>query len=138
MAVIAYKWGGIAFDDKSLIKSLHLPLEAQIGAKITFHDEAGDNYQVPAGKVFIVGRVSGLFECKVAEPHIVYIGESDALDDSLTKILYQKPVAANTSLHVSEEILILFAATKYVTADSDNANTVHHPGGMLYGVEIDA
>ncbi|GAJ14233.1 unnamed protein product, partial [marine sediment metagenome] len=48
--VVVYKWGGIAFDDPALSKALTLPSSAS-ASSVTFHDENGDDYQVPVDKV---------------------------------------------------------------------------------------
>ncbi len=133
MAVIVYKWGGIAFDDKSLIKTLILPADADFVAPITYHDEAGNNYVVPVGKVFICGLMVFILTVSTVLPRA---GESDGIDAAITK-----PVVTGASLAGSiagsQEVIGLFAAGKYVTGSS-STTAQHRTGSMLFGIEIDA
>lgn len=132
--VVVYKWGGIAFDDKSLIKTLTLPSDADGEAPITYHDEADDNYVVPGGKVFICGLM--VFSLEIANI-LVTAGESDGIDAAITK-----PVVAGAAMAGakagSQEVIGIFAAGKYVNGSSSDAAVQHEAGSKLYGVEIDA
>ena len=135
--VVVYKWGGIVFDDKSLIKTLILPSEATDATPITFHDN-GTNYQVPVGKVFIVGR--GMWA--IGTTIIIYgrVGESASADGALTKEvinLNPNPISAAWSY---EDVIGVYTAEKYVTGETSTtaAGDELQVGTTLYGVEIDA
>ncbi len=136
MAVIAYKWGGIAFDDKSLIKTLILPSNAKDDVPITFHDN-GTNYQVPGSKVFIVGKVMWALE------DILYygrVGESDTADGALTKeIIILTPHPTPPAWQYAD-ILGVYSTGKWVTGETSGTSSGHElvAGCTLYGVEIDA
>ncbi len=133
MAVVAYKWGGISFDDYSLIKTLILPSDADTVEK-TFHD-GGANYQVPSGKVFIVGRV--MWGCN-SSANMRRVGESVAADGPLSPVVFQLSPPLASNLWQYEEVIGVFTAGKYVTGDSVAGGNDLQSGTTLYGVEIDA
>ena len=133
--VAVYKWGGIAFDDMSVIKTLILPSPAADNVPITFHDN-GANYQVPGGKVFIVGKVMWAIANTSAYGRI---GESDAADGGLTKEVINLNPHATLNRWQFVDVLGVYAAGKYVTGETSNiANANLSIGTTLYGVEIDA
>ena len=134
MAVLAYKWGGISFDDKALIKILTLPSAAKDDAPITFHDGA-TNYQVPGSKVFIVGKISyGTTFLSVTGR----VGEADAVDGALTKEILTGLGADLTGSFHFRDVIGVYAAGKYVTGESTSTSQTMLTGTTLFGVEIDA
>ena len=133
--VVVYKWGGIAFDDKSLIKTLILPSPAADNVPITFHDN-GTNYQVPVDKVFIAGKIMWAIESTNAYGRV---GESDAADGALTKEVINLSPHPTTDRWLSEDVIGVYVAGKYVTGESSgDAPKYLSVGTILYGVEIDA
>lgn len=136
--VLVYKWGGIAFDDKSLIKSLFLPTLVTT-TPVSFHDEDDNNYQVPGGKVFIPGKLAYAF-AYVTVPNRLSIGESDSVDAALTKLLIEIPYGGTPAEGQDFiDVIGIFVAGKYVTAKGYvAADRVALEGTSLYGVEIDA
>lgn len=138
MVVIAYKWGGIAFDDKSLIKTLILPSAAKDDVPITFHNDAGANYQVPAGKVFIVGKVMLGNGASLNAPDYARIGESATADGAISKEVINLSGVVNSWSY--EDVIGVYAAGKYVTAETASTTSGHTviAGTTLYGVEIPA
>ena len=129
--VVAYKWGGIAFDDYSLAKILRLPAFSAKTAEITFHDEAGSNYQVPASHIFVAGYMSYKVE---TDADIGAIGESDVVDSTLTKTLLIR--GQTTAQWEWLKVMAVFAAGKYVTGSSQNAAWRIVNDTILYGVEV--
>ena len=135
MVVIAYKWGGIAFDDKSLIKTLILPSDAKDDVPITFHDD-GVDYQVPGGKVFIVGKAA--WSLDTTGDFYGRAGESDAADGALTKEVINLIAHTTSNRWFYEEVLGIYTAGKYVTGETNSIGVDMGAGATLYGVEIDA
>ncbi|GAJ15573.1 unnamed protein product [marine sediment metagenome] len=132
--VVVYKWGGIAFDDKSLIKTLILPSIARDDNPITFHDN-GVDYQVPVGKVFIVGHFVNIGT--TTDAWVGRAGESDGADGAITRDVAQVEIEADVKSN-SKDVLGVYTAGKYVTAESDTNTTGPQQYSTLYGVEIDA
>ena len=133
--VVAYKWGGIAFDDKSLIKTLILPSNAYDNVPITLHYN-GVNYQVPAGKVFIVGRA--MWAVSIGTLHYGRVGESGIADGAISKevlILNPHPTAGSW---VYDDVIGIYTAGKYVTGETSSTTYYLYAGSTLYGVEIPA
>ncbi|GAI56198.1 unnamed protein product [marine sediment metagenome] len=138
--VVVYKWGGIAFDDPALSKALFLPADSwnENGNRFTFHDEAGEDYQVPVGKVFIAGVLSfGLLS--LVSANVALIGESDAADAALTKTLLTMGAEVENSFYY-RKVFAIFTAGKYVTGHSKGAVGGHAllTNSALYGVEAPA
>lgn len=129
---VVYKWGGIAFDDYNLAKMLILPSNAADATPKTFHDEEGDDYQVPVGKVFIVGK--GVWAIGDATT-VGRVGESDAADGAITKeVIHLGPHTASGHW-IFEDIFGVYTAGKYVTAETDGVQTLRM-NTALYGVEV--
>ncbi len=132
--IVVYKWGGIAFDDKNLIKTLFLPSSAKSNVPITFHDEGGSNYQVPGGKVFIAGRFCFAMSGSDA---LARAGESNAVDGVITKDVVVASTIAGGKAGF-EDVLGVFTAGKYVTAGTNTTAYTIVQNSALYGIEIDA
>lgn len=133
--VVVYKWGKIAFDDYSLAKVLILPSAAKDDVPITFHD-AGEDYQVPVGKVFIVGKVS--FNMGSLIP-VSRFGESDVADGAITKEVVKLGVLLLDRWYY-DDVLGIYTAGKYVTAETTSVDIGADviADTTLYGVEIPA
>lgn len=131
--VLVYKWGGIAFDDKSLIKTLVLPSDAYIAVPITFHDADGD-YQVPVGKVFIAGKVMVQMS---AIALLGSIGESDEVDGAITRKVISGLHVKSSGAMLTHDVIGIYTAGKYVTGLTDDTDQMKD-GSAIYGVEIDA
>ena len=133
MTVIAYKWGGISFDDNSLIRVLVLPSDADDAAPITFHLD-GVDYQVPGGKVFMPGKVMAKIQSTLLPSRI---GESDAADGAITKEVIFISTLVTADRWQELDVLGLYSAGKYVTAQTTDTTQLRQYT-TLYGVEIDA
>jgi hypothetical protein len=135
---IVYKWGGIAFDDYSLAKILMLPTNTDDDPLYSFHDEAGSDYQVPAGHIFVAGKMFLGITPSPGASAVGKIGESDTPDAALTKdnLSFPIPEAAVDYSHYLD-VLIVFAAGKYITAQTSAGAIYIVAGTALYGVEID-
>ena len=131
--VIAYKWGGIAFDDYSLIKTLVLPSDAEDDVPITFHDEDGNNYQVPGGKVFIVGKVMVSLSSTTIMGRV---GESNTADGAISKEIVSGLYVLVASGFLAHDVLGVYATGKYVTGESNHSTSRLNAGTTVYGVEI--
>ncbi len=134
MTVIAYKWGGVSFDDKSLIKTLVLPSNARDNVPITFHDN-GVDYQVPGGKVYIVGRAVWAIDDNTKYGRV---GEADSADGALSKEVITLNPHPTAFRWMYDDIIGIFVATKYVTGETNSTTYGIGAGATLYGVEIDA
>ncbi len=110
--VVAYKWGGIAFDDYAAVKHLVLPSNADEDAPVTFHDEAGNNYQVPSGKVFIAGKI---IHQATSQTEVYRIGESASADGALAKVRIR--INVTQSVWNRDDIMGVFDADTYVTCN---------------------
>lgn len=134
--VVVYKWGVVAFDDYSLSKILTLPSEAKDDVPITFHDN-GVDYQVPAGKVFIVGKIGLIMG------NIVYhgrIGESDTADGAINKEILKGLGVDTIEVVKYLDVLGVYTAGKYVTAETTGTGAGQEIDSdtTLFGVEITA
>ncbi len=136
MVVIAYKWGGISFDDKSLIKTLTLPSLAKDNVPITFHDEAGSDYVVPGGKVFIVGKA--MWGMQSLQEFFGRAGESATADGVISKELLNLSPSTTTYGWQYGDVLGVYAAGKYVTGESSSNTYSMLAGTTLYGIVTDA
>lgn len=137
MGAMAYKIGGVAFDDKSLLKVLTLPSDADDDTPVTFHDSTGSNYQVPIGKVFIAGLLY-MAILDLSKP--ARIGESDAADGGIiTEVLFGL-TAIVTGTFIELNVLGVFSAEKYVTGGTTStaASDALKTNSTIYGIEIDA
>ncbi len=134
--VVVYKWGGIAFDDYSLVKTLLLPSDAKDDVPITFHDN-GTNYQVPGGKVFIVGRAMWAIGTITKYGRV---GESDAADGALTKEVINLNPHPTVDLWQYDDVIGVYTATKWVTGETTGTGSIEEllAGSTLYGIEINA
>lgn len=133
MTVVVVKWAGVSFDDPALAKILILPSDAKDDTPITFHDLDGDDYQVPGGKQFIVGR----WNYQVYVGYVGRVGESDAADGAITKEVIK--INARATEWFFDEVIGVYSAGKYVTAETTGTGAyLMDADTTLYGVEIDA
>ena len=125
---------GVNFNGYANIKMLTLDGNAEDDDPITLHD-AGVDYQVDTGKVFIAFQALIWLE-QIAL--IGRIGESDAADGAITKEVLK--FSKGVQVPFMESCIGVFAAGKYVTAETDSAsdNYAIKSGSVLYGVEVDA
>lgn len=132
--VVVYKWGGIAFDDPSLAKILILPSNCHDDNPITFHDGAND-YQVPAGKVFIAGKVAVAVK-DIAAPG--RIGESNTMDGAISKEVLSGLIGPANILFGYLDVFGVYTAGKYVTGEGTYAGSSYEMKvyTTLYGVEV--
>jgi len=129
-----YTWGGIIFDNYSLAKILILPSNCDDDNPITFHDGASD-YQVPAGKVFIAGKVAVAVKDTAAPGRI---GESNTVDGAISKEVLSGLIGPADYLFGYLDVFGVYAAGKYVTGEGTYAGTFYEmvAGTILYGVEV--
>ena len=135
MVVIAYKWGGISFDDYTLSKILILPSDAD-DVEITFHDEEGQDYVVPEGHIFIVGKWALGVNSSSGGATFAQVGPSAAAEGAPTKILLSRAVGANAHAGYYDDVLAVFVAAEYVTALSSTSLVQQEADTVLYGVEV--
>ena len=128
---------GINFDGQAKIKSLTLDTGAYNDHPQTLHD-AGDDYEVPANKVFIA------FQALVWNQQIAMLGrigesvfgaeENTVIDKEVLKL------GNGTLLPFMTNCTGVFTAGHYITAESDDGSSNYclKAGTVLYGVEVDA
>jgi len=136
LAALGYEFtiNGVNFNGHTNIKMLTLDGNAEDDDPITLHDE-GEDYQVGTGKVFIAFQALIWLEQTAM---VGRIGESDTADGAISKEVLK--FSNGTQLPFMEACIGVFAAGKYVTAESDSAsdNYTIKSGSVLYGVEVDA
>ena len=136
LAALGYEFtiNGVNFNGYANIKMLTLDGNAEDDDPITLHD-AGVDYQVGVGKVFIAFQALIWLE-QIAM--VGRIGESDSADGAITKEVIK--ASNGTQVPFMTDVIGVFAAEKYVTAESDSAsdNYTIKSGSVLYGVEVDA
>ena len=123
---------GVNFDGYSGIKMLTLDGNAEDDDPITLHD-AGVDYQVPSGHIFVAFQALVWLE-QIAM--VGRIGESDTANGAISKEVIK--VSNGTQVPFMTDVVGVFAAGKYVTAESDSAsdNYTIKSGSVLYGVEV--
>jgi len=124
----------VGTDDWSKIQVLTLPSNAKDDTPVTFHDSGGSDYQVPANTLFI--SISALMTIPSGEDGRV--GESDAGDGALTReVLYIKDATGGQlEMFGDAQMIGVFRAGKYVTAESTHSITGIASGAVLIGVEV--
>ena len=124
---------GVNFNGYTNIKMLTLDGNAEDDDPITLHD-AGVDYEVPADHIFIAFQALVWLE-QIAM--VGRIGESDTADAAISKEVLK--FSNGTQVPFMEQCIGVFAAGKFVTAESDSAsdNYTIKSGSVLYGVEID-
>ena len=128
-----------ATDDFDKIRQLTLPGDADDDNPVTFHDEDGNDYQVPADTIFI--SINGLFQVDNTSA-IVRIGESDAGDGAITREVVALTgivlgLAASEWGNVSDGQMVgVFRAGKYVTAETHTSSYKLITDSVLYGIEV--
>ena len=136
LAALGYEFtiNGVNFNGYANIKMLTLDGNAEDDDPITLHD-AGVDYQVGVGKVFIAFRALIWLE-QIAM--VGRIGESDSADGAITKEVIK--ASNGTQVPFMTDVIGVFAAGKYITAETDSAsdNYTIKSGSVLYGVEVDA
>lgn len=127
--------GGYICEDYNELKTLICFDDPTSSARKTFHYWDGDsweNYQVPTGKVYIAGAISYWTDYATNKG---IIGESDAVDSTITKQLF---MCGNANINSGfQEVYGRFTAGKYVTAQTSSGFSLRKPT-YIYGVEIDA
>jgi hypothetical protein len=130
---VQFDIGGYLCTDYSKIKILQLPADASSSSPKTFHDvTTGADYQVPASKVFIAGYISYYIDYA---SNMGIVGESDSADSAHSKEIFS--CGEGGTCVKEQEVFGVFAAEKYVTAESTSGFSLRKPT-FLYGVEIDA
>ncbi len=133
MATNAFRVGGVATDDYSEIKILRLPSDAQDDDPITFHDSSGSDYQVPADHVFIAGLL--LFQTSSSNAWPLRVGESGSADGAIaTEVILITGEDSGVWYH--EEVMGVFTAGNYVTAESSDTDDNFLAQSTLYGIEV--
>lgn len=125
---------GVNFDGYENIKMLTLDGNAEGDDPITLHD-AGVDYEVPTGKVFIAFQALVWLE-QIAMVGI--IGESGTADTAHSKEVLK--LGNGTQVPFMTDCYGVFTAGKFITAESDSNsdNYTIKSGSALYGVEVDA
>ena len=129
----AFSINGVNFDDYADIKMLTLDAHAEDDDPHTLHD-AGVDYEVPANHIFIAFRALVWLE-QIAM--VGRIGESATANGVISKEVLK--FSNGTQVPFMESCIGVFAAGKFITAESDSAsdNYTIKSGSVLYGVEID-
>ena len=132
---IQFDIGGYTCEDYNDLKLLICFDQPTNNAKKTFHEWNGSswvNYDVPAGKVYIAGKVCYWIDYATNRG---IVGESDTEDATLTKNLFA--FAKGSINGQMEDVYGRFAATKWVNIVATTGFAIRTPTYM-YGVEIDA
>ena len=124
---------GVNFNGYENIKMLDLPSNAKDDVPVTLHD-AGENYQVPADHIFIAFQACIHLEQTAM---IGRIGESDTADGAISKEVLK--LSHGVLVPFMESCIGVFAATKWVTAETDSTNASYEmvSRSAIYGVEVD-
>jgi len=131
----AFSINGVNFDSHTKIKSLTLDGDAKDNTPLTLHD-AGADYQVPTGKVFIAYQAM-IYIYNASE--MGRIGEAVAKDGDGAGITKEVLKLANgTNLPFMTSCIGVFTAGKFITAETTSTSVVMKSGSILYGVEVDA
>lgn len=129
---LTHKVGSVSFSDYSKLKVLYLSANADDNTPKSMNDvETGAAYQVPAGYVFIAGKVSHYLDWNTVAGRI---GEASSSGGAITKDVLA--FGTGTTFPGTNNVIGVFAATKYITAESsDNSKSLRTPT-LLYGVEV--
>jgi len=123
---------GINFNDYSLIKTLWLPSEANSVTKVNFQDpDDSEDYTVPTGHVFIAYRFAGRIE---GVDTVGRIGEGLVAGDIVKDVL---SLGVGTGKPFMEDVLGVYAATKYIKARTNHTTNGMSANSALYGIEVD-
>jgi len=141
LAALGYEFtiNGVNFNGYAKIKSLFLEANAKDDVPKTLHhynDEGAlEDYKVPEDKVFISFQAMIYLEQTTV---IGRIGESDTADGAISKEILK--FSNGTNLPFITNCYGVFAAEKYITAETDSSNASYEmvSGSVLYGVEVDA
>lgn len=125
----AFTIEGINFNDYTKIKTLWLPSEATSSAKVNFQVDSSD-YVVPGSHVFIAIRFTGCIE---GVDTVARIGEGASGDDITKDVL---SLGVGTGKPFMENVLGVFAATKYIKARTDHGSNGLKANSALYGIEV--
>ena len=130
----AFSINGVNFDDYADIKMLTLDANAEDDDPHTLHD-AGVDYEVPTDHIFIAFQALIWLE-QIAM--VGRIGEADSANGVISKEVLK--FSNGTQVPFMESCIGVFAAGKFITAESDSAsdNYTIKSGSVLYGVEVDA
>lgn len=125
----AFSMAGVNFTDYSKIKTLWMPSEANSANIKNFQDD-GSDYTVPADHVFIAVRFAGSVEgvdtmCRIGEGLV----GGDIVKDVLS-------LGVGTGKPFMENLVGVFAATKYIKAKTDHSTNGLKANSALYGIEI--
>ena len=131
MAMV-FRLGGITFDDVSLLKVLTLPSNARGSVPVTFHDSANNDFKVPIGKKFIVGKIFCSLSNSLATGRV---GGSDSVDTYLTAEGLTLGVEIPNTFF-GFDVLAAIPAEKYVTGMSNDPNIELKKGTAVYGILI--
>ena len=133
ITILEHKIGCIYFDDYSKLKVLYLSANADDDTPRAMYDVATEAaYQVPTGKVFIAGRVTHYLDFDTVCGRI---GEAATSGGVISKDVLAFGVG--TGFPGTNDVIGVFSAGKYVTAESsDNSKQLRTPT-VLYGVEVD-
>lgn len=125
----AFSMGGVNFDDYSKIKTLWLPSEANSVTKVNFQDNSLD-YTVPSDHVFVALKFAG---CVEGVDTVARIGEGLVGDDIVKDVL---TLSNGTGKPFMEDVLGVFATTKYIKARTNHNTNGLKGNSALYGVEV--
>jgi hypothetical protein len=129
---LTHKIGCIEFSDYSKLKVLYLSANADDNSPAAMYDvETSAAYQVPAGSVFVGGRVTHYLDFDVTCGRI---GEAATSGGAISKDVLA--FGTGTGYPDTSDVIGVFASEKYITAESsDNSKQLRTPT-VLYGVEI--
>lgn len=130
--VEVFRVGTGHFDDITVVKTLTLPSEADEDTPISFHDEAGNDYVVPANKRFIALQLKGTSISSItANP--LRIGESASADSAIVTNRVLEIVTASLATY---NVIGYFTTGKFITAETDNPDQAINAKTLLVGLEI--
>ena len=123
------------------LKILVLPSNAKDDVPITFHDEDGNDYQVPADTVFvpILIRPCAEFTANIN----IRIGESASGDGAIAteRVYVDADKISNTAQYpytLEDLPFLYFAASTYITAETTSTNVAYEliAGSLIVGLEF--
>lgn len=129
VALPTFSIAGINFDDYSKIKTLWLPSEANSANIKNFQDD-GSDYTVPADHVFIAIKFTGLIE---GVDTVCRIGEGLVAGDIVKDVL---SLGVGTGKPCMEDVMGIFAETKYIKAKTNHSTNGLKENSALYGIEV--
>jgi len=130
---INFTTGEHTTEDYSEIKTLWMSGQATDTSPKSLKRKDGEYYIVPAGKQFIAGLVQYHLD---RTDYTGRIGESDAQNGAITKEVLSLPT--NSQKPDLIEVLGVFSAGKYITAETSAWDKPMLEPTFLYGVEVDA